>query len=100
MIFSAEVDNTETSKQSGAVTVQLVAKYTFTSRSSDSKRRLFRKEVSTLRLAENLEGGSLRKWSDASLEIPSDTTPSFSIDSGIHLEYHFILNVEISWLGW
>ena len=94
--FSVEVDNTETNKQLGAVAVKLLAYYTFTSRSGNSQLP-FRNEVSTLRLAENVQGGSVGKWANASLEIPSDTTPSFSIGGGIHLEYFFVLYVELSW---
>ena len=97
IIFSVEVDNIETNKQLGAVAVKLLADYRFTSQSGNSKLP-FRNEVSTLRLAANVQGGSVGKWTNASLEIPSNTTPSFSIGGGgIHLEYFFVLYVELSW---
>lgn len=95
MVFSVEVDNTETNKQLGAVTVQLVADYKFTSRRWNSKLPLT-EVVSTVCLAENVQEWSVAKWTGVSMEIPSDTTPSFSISSGIHLEYRFVFYVVIT----
>ena len=97
IVFSVEVDNTETNDdQLGAVTAQLLANYTLYSDHSEKTARF--NVVSSLCLTENVQERSVGKWTDVSLEIPSDATPTFKNCKRIHLEYVFTVWVEIgSW---
>lgn len=97
IVFCVEVHNTETyDDKLGAVTAQLLATYTLYSDYSEKTARSC--TVSSLRLAENVQERSVGKWSDVSLQIPSDATPTFKNCKCIHLEYQFMVWVEIgSW---
>ena len=97
IVFSVEVDNTETNDdQLGAVTAQLLANYTLYSDHSEKTARF--NVVSSLCLTENVQERSVGKWTDVSLEIPSDATSTFKNCKRIHLEYVFTVWVEIgSW---
>ena len=97
IVFSVEVDNTETyDEKLGAVTAQLLANYTLYSNHSEKTARS--DVVSSLCLTENVQERSVGKWTDVSLEIPSDATPTFKNCKRIHLKYVFTVWVEIdSW---
>ena len=95
ILFSVEIDNTETEELLGNIEAKLKAYFTFISKSGNT-RSLFTNNESSTRLAEGMAPRRKRKWNDITLDIPTHTTPSFDNSKCINLFYFFIVKIYVS----
>ena len=95
IVFSVEVDNRATSRRLGMIQAALLAKYTLLDTDGKRVTRCY-EEVLFVQLTENMREGSKKKWQDRTPNIPEDTTPSFVNCKCMHLNYKFVVNVQIS----
>ena len=98
IVFSVEVDNSETNKRLGVIHAGLMTNYTVFGKSGKVKGSCsdFGSFLKLSLLTESVQGGSKEKWQDRTVNIPEDTTPSFDNCQCIHLDYKFVVYVEIS----
>ena len=95
IVFSVEVDNKETDKRLDKVEAKLKAFFTFISK-TDNASSVFAKGNPSVRLGEGVAPRSEQSWRDATLDIPTNTTPMFNNCNCICLSYIFSVKIEVS----
>ncbi|XP_028394255.1 arrestin domain-containing protein 3-like [Dendronephthya gigantea] len=93
IIFSFEIDNKETDKPLRKIEARLTQKLTLISNTGCTSEDENAK--SSVRLSEGLSPRGEESWHDVALNIPTDIIPSFDNCKCMHLEYYFIVNVDI-----
>ena len=93
IIFSFELDNKETDKPLRKVEARLMQQFTFIS--NTGRTRETDEVKSSVRLSEGVSPRGEDSWNDVALNIPFDIIPSFNNCKCMHLEYLFVVNVDI-----
>ena len=93
IIFSFELDNKATDKPLGKIEARLIEQFTFISNTGRTSKREHAK--SSMQLSEGVPPRGEDTWNNVTLNIPTNITPSFNNCKCMHLEYSFIVNVDI-----
>ena len=93
IIFSFELDNKETDKPLRKIEARLVEQFTYIS--NTGRTREVEHVKSSVQLSEGVPARGEDSWNDIALNIPIDILPTFNNCKCMHLDYFFIVNVDI-----
>ena len=93
IIFSVEVDNRETDKDLRKVEAMLVKEVVLISTTSWKERHHF--PESSVVLTQGVQARAEESWQNIRLNIPANITPSFENCKCVHVNYQFVVAVDI-----
>lgn len=94
IVFSFELDNKQTDKALRSVEARLMMKFKYFSDFIST--REYESAKSSVLLSEGVGPRGEDSWNNVTLNIPTDAMPSFNNCKCMHLNYFFIVNVDIA----